>query len=384
MAFSESEVNLCATVATLCITSSIVALVVLFIQKWKLERQFAAFPTDPERHWFLGSLSKFTADEKELEWKREVVKRCVTASVLWVGPIRPIISVYHPDTVKAVLSTGEPKAEFTYSYIRPWIGDGLLLSAGKKWARNRRLLTPGFHFDILKPYVDIFQQSGSILVEKWKAACGGKKTSMEMFSNMSLLTLDSLLRCIFSVETNCQTVENHPYIKGIYDISILAMERFRFLPFHFDTIFQWSPSGRRFHKACNTVHNYSRDIIQKRKNALKEEAAKGQTRHRKYIDFLDILLCAKAVKKRRFDWDPSPMMTTLQSVSEAFTFLARKIDNATKAPNPNPLPAVSPTSQGTFSDAKVVSVVLPDPFPQRDPAPDHVSDHGGSVPCHCN
>ncbi|XP_022104398.1 cytochrome P450 4F22-like isoform X2 [Acanthaster planci] len=293
MAFSESLVSLCATVATLCITSSIVALVVLFIQKWKVEKKLAAFPSDPERHWLFGSLSKFTGDEKEFEWKREVVKKCVTASVSWAGPITPIISVYHPDTVKAVLSTGEPKAEFTYSFIRPWIGDGLLVSAGKKWARNRRLLTPGFHFDILKPYVDIFQQSGNILVEKWKAACGGKKTSMEMFSNMSLLTLDSLLRCIFSVETNCQTVENHPYIKGIYDISILAMERFHSLPFHIDTIFEWSPSGRRFRKACNTVHNYSRDIIQKRKNALKEEAAKGQTRHRKYIDFLDILLCAK-------------------------------------------------------------------------------------------
>ncbi|XP_022104404.1 cytochrome P450 4F4-like [Acanthaster planci] len=88
-------------------------------------------------------------------------------------------------------------------------------------------------------------------------------------------------------------VENHPYIEGIYDISILAMQHIRYLPFHIDTIFQWSPSGRRFRKACDTVHNYSRDIIQKRKNALKEEAAKGQTRHRKYIDFLDILLCAK-------------------------------------------------------------------------------------------
>ena len=39
------------------------------------------------------------------------------------------------------------------------MGDGLLVSTGRKWARNRRLLTPAFHFDILKPYVKVFANS---------------------------------------------------------------------------------------------------------------------------------------------------------------------------------------------------------------------------------
>ena len=42
-------------------------------------------------------------------------------------------------------------------------GDGLLLSKGKKWARNRRLLTPAFHFDVLKPYAGIFSSSTIIM-----------------------------------------------------------------------------------------------------------------------------------------------------------------------------------------------------------------------------
>lgn len=44
------------------------------------------------------------------------------------------------------------------------LGDGLLLSGGKKWDRNRRMLTPAFHVDILKNYVKIFHDSTKILV----------------------------------------------------------------------------------------------------------------------------------------------------------------------------------------------------------------------------
>jgi cytochrome P450 len=42
-----------------------------------------------------------------------------------------------------------------YRFIHPWLGSGLILADSKRWARNRRLLTPAFHFDILKPYMKI-------------------------------------------------------------------------------------------------------------------------------------------------------------------------------------------------------------------------------------
>ena len=58
----------------------------------------------------------------------------------------------------------EPKEDYIFDMMRPWLGDGLLLSSGKKWARNRRLLTPGFHFDVLRPYAKIFQGSANDLV----------------------------------------------------------------------------------------------------------------------------------------------------------------------------------------------------------------------------
>lgn len=49
-------------------------------------------------------------------------------------------------------------------YLWHALGDGLLLSRGGKWLRNRRLLTPAFHFDVLKPYVQIYNESVEVLM----------------------------------------------------------------------------------------------------------------------------------------------------------------------------------------------------------------------------
>lgn len=49
----------------------------------------------------------------------------------------------------------KPMGLGAYGYGKDWLGEGLLLSSGDKWARNRRLLTPAFHFDVLKPYIAV-------------------------------------------------------------------------------------------------------------------------------------------------------------------------------------------------------------------------------------
>ena len=50
-----------------------------------------------------------------------------------------------------------------YRFLEPWLGEGLLISEGQKWARSRRLLTPGFHFDILKPYMKVYNEAADKL-----------------------------------------------------------------------------------------------------------------------------------------------------------------------------------------------------------------------------
>ena len=82
------------------------------------------------------------------------------------------------------------------------IGRGLLIANGKRWARARRLLTPAFHFDILRPYIKVYNEAAQVLVDKWKKS--GERESFDVYHSISLFTLDVMLRCACSFESNCQ------------------------------------------------------------------------------------------------------------------------------------------------------------------------------------
>ena len=58
----------------------------------------------------------------------------------------------------------KPMGLGVYAYGKQWIGDGLLVSSGAKWARNRRLMTPAFHFDVLKPYVIVKNKAAELIL----------------------------------------------------------------------------------------------------------------------------------------------------------------------------------------------------------------------------
>ena len=58
-----------------------------------------------------------------------------------------------------------------YRFAIGWLGEGLLIAGGEKWARSRRLLTPAFHFDILKPYVHVGNRVSDILLVSWGLCC---------------------------------------------------------------------------------------------------------------------------------------------------------------------------------------------------------------------
>ena len=268
----------------------------------RMVRPVPGWPT----HWLYGNLPQKKADNYDLKLYEWVKENRVSVSKEWIGPFTVLISIHDPDVLMSLVKT--PKADSMYSLFDPWLGRGLLLASGKRWARNRRLLTGAFHFDILKPYVETYNIAVDELIANWtEHARNTPNTPLAAYKSIAHLTLDILLRCSFSYESNCQKESvDSPYINAVFSLSRLMLERFLNL-FHFslhNTLYMYcTSSGREFKRACDVVHEHADTIIKERKAILglkdssgdinTEEVLAQAKRNHKRLDFIDILLTAR-------------------------------------------------------------------------------------------
>uniref|UniRef100_A0A667YLQ0 aromatase n=1 Tax=Myripristis murdjan TaxID=586833 RepID=A0A667YLQ0_9TELE len=284
--FPSSLPHMHHLLALLLLVVAVCKLTALIVKRRETLRNLEAFP-GPPAHWLFGHVQEFKQDGTELDKVVKWGEQYPFAFQIWFGPFVSFLNIHHPDYVKTLLSTTEPKDDFGYRFIIPWIGDGLLVSSGQKWFRNRRLLTPGFHYDILKPYVKLMSDSAKTMLDKWESYAQTSE-SFELFEHVSLMTLDSIMKCAFSF-VSCFTYIN----LTVYDLSFLINLRFRVIPYHNNIIFHLSPHGFRFRKAVKVAHHHTEEVIRKRREELKKETELDRIQAKRNLDFLDILLCAR-------------------------------------------------------------------------------------------
>ncbi|KAF5899414.1 cytochrome P450 4B1-like [Clarias magur] len=261
--------------AVMCIIYTSATLIKWSIKRNQWKRALEQFP-GPPGHWLVGHATQFHQDGTDMQKIPTWGEKYPFAFPLQFSPDRIHLFVHHPSYVKPILAT---------------TGQGLLVSDGQKWFRNRRLLTPGFHYDILKPYVKLIADSANVMLNEWEVHARTGQT-FELFQYVSLMTLDSIMKCAFSYQSNCQTERSNPYIKAVYELCDLVIRRFRSFPYQNDIIFHLSPHGYRYRKACKIAHSHTDKVISQRREFLNKKN-QNDAQEKRYLDFLDILLCAR-------------------------------------------------------------------------------------------
>lgn len=104
--------------------------------------------------------------------------------------------LYDPRDVELVLSSQvyiDKSNE--YRFFQPWLGEGLLISTGHKWRSHRKLIAPTFHLNVLKSFIDLFNENSRHVVKKLSVEAG---KTFDAHDYMSEATVEILLgECAF-------------------------------------------------------------------------------------------------------------------------------------------------------------------------------------------
>ncbi|NP_001165985.1 cytochrome P450 4AB4 precursor [Nasonia vitripennis] len=176
-----------------------------------------------------------------------------------------VINIRHPDDIEILLSSVQHLEKSTaYKLLHPWLKTGLLTSAGNKWQARRKILTPAFHFNVLKKYMDIIVENSERMVRslKTKASDGPIIDLLQFSTNYTLNVI-----CETAMGTSLHGMEEfqEKYRNAIHKMGDVLIYRIARPWFRKESTFKWTQKGQEQTAALKVLHGFSEKIISERK-----------------------------------------------------------------------------------------------------------------------
>ncbi|NP_001165978.1 cytochrome P450 4AB12 isoform X1 [Nasonia vitripennis] len=219
-----------------------------------------------------------------------------------------MVGLRHPDDLEVILSSQKAiDKSYVYGYLEPWLKTGLLTSTGDKWRARRKILTPAFHFQILKKYMDITSEQGEKMID----ALRQKKEMVENIVPMcSTFTLNIICESAMGVALDkIDAKELKEYKMAIHDMGDVVVQR-SVQPYVLD--WMMSPLiklGRMQKNALTVLHKFTDKVLKERRNyhnrtenkylhelddnAHDDDSDKVALGRKKRLAMLDLLLLAE-------------------------------------------------------------------------------------------
>jgi cytochrome P450 len=186
------------------------------------------------------------------------------------------ILLNHPDWINQVLVLQHHKfhkSELTRRITVRMLGQGLLISEGEFWRRQRRLAQPAFHRTRLNEYAATMLELAQAHIREWRDG-----EERDVAQEMTALTLDIAVRTLFGTTL---PVEARRVGQAMTFLMRYSLRRQR-LPFRIPE--QWpTPSNRRANRELEFIDSLVYRIISERR-------AEGNSNH--HNDLLALLMGA--------------------------------------------------------------------------------------------
>eukprot|EP01096_Ripella_sp_DP13-Kostka_P010447 TRINITY_DN40_c1_g1_i10.p1 TRINITY_DN40_c1_g1~~TRINITY_DN40_c1_g1_i10.p1 ORF type:complete len:554 (+),score=226.36 TRINITY_DN40_c1_g1_i10:69-1664(+) len=212
------------------------------------------------------------------------------------------------------------KLPLGYDQLKLVLGEGLVTSSGDLWKRQRRLISPLFHFHNLKSMAEIIHQDTVKGMDSIRSLKGAKTSP---FDHFSALTLQIVIDCVFGGSNSGLDLPRlihdwHVMTKSISPYFMWALmfgSKTRFLPF---------PSVIKTLRVTGDVRKEVRSAIQHKKRLLLEQGDDSDSTEGGDTDLITSLL--KVVDPETGEKMPEDLI-----VDESITFLFAGHDTTSNA-----------------------------------------------------
>lgn len=265
---------------------------------WKYHYNFRSLlklPSPPNFNFFLGNALYFSGNIVDnFAALISIPAKFGPIVRVYLGPFRRTVVLTDPKDVEFFLSSSEHIVKSPgYDGFKPWLGNGLVNSAGDHWRKHRKIITPTFHFQTLERFVHYINSNSKELVEKLEEnVC----KAYDIYPIVNLYALDVICETAMNMRINAMNDGSIEYVNAVKIYLEIFLVRFFSLTMQHDVIFKFTKGYRLQQEAVKILKGFTESVIKKRREerklAVKEEAISDNNSLgiKKRIAFLDLLL----------------------------------------------------------------------------------------------
>ncbi|EDV35667.1 uncharacterized protein Dana_GF12588 [Drosophila ananassae] len=257
----------------------------------------------PTPYPFVGNLFQFGL--KPAEYPKKVLQYCRKYD--FQGFRSMVFLQYHmmlsdPAEIQNILSSSSLLyKEHLYSFLRPWLGDGLLTSSGARWLKHQKIYLPAFERSAIEGYLRVIQRTGGQFIQKLSSL----SETQEIFDAQELVaqcTLDIVCENATGLDSSSLNGEPSDLHGSVKDLCDVVQERTFSIVKRFDALFRLTSYYMKQRRALSLLRSELGRIIAQRRHQLAKENASGTNTQNINKPFIDVLLAAKldgrALKER--------------------------------------------------------------------------------------
>ncbi|CDW52767.1 Putative cytochrome p450 4v2 [Trichuris trichiura] len=100
-----------------------------------------------------------------------------------------------------------------------------MFSEAAQWRPRRKLLTPTFHYDILKDFVEVFNQQSRVLLSKIDQLVKEGNEKINTYQHVTLCALDIICETAMGRHVNAQKNSESAYVRAVYTLNGIIHRR---------------------------------------------------------------------------------------------------------------------------------------------------------------